>query len=137
MTAQSTSHWFSRCQVVLTKRLLFLFFSELYCSQFELLSFVTILVWGFSHNSSFEDFFCYFSYWVFVAIWVFYITVLSFVAIWVLKICHNLSCELCHSLSFWVLSQFVCLSFVTTSGFWVVAIVNFEFCHNLSLIFFL
>ena len=40
----------------------------------------------------------------------------SFVPIWVFELCHNLS--------FWVLSQFEFLSFVTI---WV-----FEFCHDLS-----
>ena len=81
-------------------------------SEFEFLSFVTILFVEFCHKLSF---------WVLSQVGFF-----SFVTIGVFSFCHKLS--------FRDLSPFKSLRFVTNSSFSVLffAIWDFEFCHNLS-----
>ena len=102
--AQSTSHWLSRRQVVLTKRLL----PEIELSEFEFLSFVTIWVWVLSQ----------FEYLAFVTIWIFkYCCYLSF---WVLML-FELS-----KIDFWVVTIWV-FAIVTNLIFFSFVSISFFF----------
>ena len=98
--AQRTSYRLSRSSLSYQKTVLCL--AEFQLSEFEFLSFVTTLVFGFYHNLSFWVL-PQFEFLSFVAIWFFF----SFVAIWVVTI--------------WVLSLFEFLCFFTISVL--------ELCH--------
>ena len=94
-------------------------------SQFEFSSFVTIWVFEFCHNLSFE--LSQFSFLVFynLIFWILsFLKILCLVSVSVFEFCHNSS--------FWVLSQLE-FEFCHSLSFFFFTIWVFKFCHNLFL----